>query len=735
MLQRLLRGSLSDIADRGRQELYKSFDRLGTSAQLAAPGAQPMASREAGHGAARRSRAVGAREVDAALGRLRMQGAAHFFAGCENSALGPMLEPALAAELRRVTELADRACAGRLALLGFADLSIGSPIDWHRDPVTGRCAPRVHWSRIDALDAPSLGDSKFIWELNRHQWFLHLGQAYRLTGDERYAAAWTDAVKSWLAANPPQIGINWASSLELAYRLIAWCWSVHLFRLSPRLTDSLFAEILDSSARQARHIERYLSRHYSPNTHLTGEALGLLYVSLVFPDLRAAARWRRLSQRILLQQLRRQVLADGVYFEQSTCYQQYTVETYLHWLILAQRNGIAVPAYVGDAVQGMVDFLVALRRPDGTMPQIGDGDGGRLLPLVRRSSQDFRALFATAAALFRRPDYAWAAGGPAPEVLWLLGPTGQSILEDMVPAPPHQTSRIFERGGYAVMRDHWGPDGQQLIFDVGPLGCPVSGGHGHADLLGIQCSVRGEAHLIDPGTYCYTLDPQWRDYFRGTAAHSTVTVDGLAQAVPAGPFSWRRRPHARLHRWHSSEEFELADAEHGAYRRLADPVVHRRRILFSRGRYWLVIDDLSGQEAHAVRLHFQFATASVNREPQGWVRSHGAKGALLVRTFAPQAQSLDLTIRGTQPCRGWRSPDYGVLVGAATLTVAVTTRLPLRVVTLLLAAEPVEAPPDVEAQFTVDRFELRWTASGETVTVDAQALRVERPGRPPWLIP
>jgi len=674
-------------------------------------------------------------EVRCALERFRARNGAEFFSGCELSAERPALEPGFAVELQRITALADRACAGRLALLGLDDVVIGNPIDWHRDPVTGRCAPLVHWSRIDALDAPRLGDSKFIWEVNRHQWFLYLGQAYRLTGDDRYAVAWTDALQSWLAANPPQIGINWASSLELAYRLIAWCWSVQLFRRSPRLTDSLFAEILDSSARQARHIERYLSRHYSPNTHLTGEALGLLYVSLVFPDLRAAPRWRRLSQRILLQQLRRQVLPDGVYFEQSTCYQHYTVETYLHWLILAQRNAIAVPASVGDALQSMVDFLVALQRPDGSMPQIGDGDGGRLLPLVRRAPDDFRALFATAAALFRRSDYLWAAGGSAPEVRWLLGPAGQSVLDAMVAAPPHRTSRLFERGGYAVMRDHWGPDGQQLIFDVGPLGCPVSGGHGHADLLGIQCSVRGEAHLIDPGTYCYTLDPLWRDYFRGTAAHSTVTVDARAQAVPAGPFSWQRRPRARLHTWRSSEEFDLVDAEHSAYRRLADPVVHRRRILFARGRYWLVIDDLSGREAHTVGLHFQFATASVSREPHGWVRSRGAKGALLVRTFAPHAHSLELATGGTQPCRGWRSPDYGVLVGAATLTATVTARLPLRLVTLLVAADPVEEPPDIAARFSSDRFELRWTIGAETVTVETHALRVERPGRPTWLTP
>src|SRR5205807_1597608 len=148
-------------------------------------------------------------------------------------------------------------------------------------------------------------------------------------------------------------------------------------------------------------------------------------------------------------------------------------------------------------------------------------------------------------------------------------------------------------------------------FDVGPLGSPVRAGHAHADLLGIQCSVFGLPHLVDPGTYGYTVEPVWRDFFRGTAAHSTVLVDGVEQAAPAGPFKWRQRPQARLRRWRSDAAVDFADASHDAYLRigepevgiaavdfadashdaylrLPDPVVHRRRVLFVKPRYWVV---------------------------------------------------------------------------------------------------------------------------------------------------
>ncbi|MCV5714780.1 heparinase II/III-family protein, partial [Escherichia coli] len=75
------------------------------------------------------------------------------------------------------------------------------------------------------------------------------------------------------------------------------------------------------------------------------------------------------------------------------------------------------------------------------------------------------------------------------------------------------------------MRSGWEPDAHHAIIDIGPIGCPVSGGHGHADLLSLQCSIFGEPCLVDAGTYSYGAEPAWRDFFRSTAAHSTVVVD------------------------------------------------------------------------------------------------------------------------------------------------------------------------------------------------------------------
>jgi hypothetical protein len=701
-LRRLPRMSVVEVAGRTRQEASKWWDRMATGDARRRLGGD-------GTGDGRR------------LFCFRETVASRFFAGAVEDDTPSLLEDRVPGFAREVIAKAERILDGRFDLLGYRGLSFGDPLDWRRDPVSGRRSPLVHWSRLDPLDTAAGGDSKVVWELNRHQWLVDLAQAYRMTGDARHARAAAAYVTSWLDANSTGMGINWASSLEVALRLVAWSWMLVLLRRSPDLRPELFARMCASLEDHAAHVEKYLSYYFAPNTHLTGEALGLFYAGTVFPELRGAGRWRELGARILVKELRRQVRPDGVYFEQSTCYQRYSVEIALHFLVLCARRGVSVPAAVGERVQAMLDFLLATRLPQGEAPPIGDADGGWLLPLARRAPGDLRGVFGIAAALFGRSDYAQAAEGIVPELLWLLGSQGLGAFEAMRPSPPSTSaSRLFADGGYAVMRDGWGRKGHQLIFDVGPLGCPASAGHGHADLLSVQCAAYGQAFVVDPGTGTYA-DPAWRRFFRSSGAHSTVTIDGESQAVPAGPFAWRQRPRARLNRWRSTAALDFADAEHDAYGRLADPVRHRRRVLFVKPRYWVLVDDLEGVEPHLVELRFQFGPVDVTPGPPPWVRATAAGRALLVRPFADAPLEARVSEGGLEPLEGWVSPDYGRRQPAPMVVYATTTPLPLRIVTLLLpSAEPEAPPPAVAPLRGKDRqlAGLVFEATGETVSID-----------------
>jgi hypothetical protein len=703
-LQRLRRMELAEIAGRTRQEASKWWDRL------------------AANGARRKpvwSSVDGSRRLEA----FRAAAPLRFFAGAADERTAALLADRTPEAMRDVIAGAEQVLGGRFDLLGYRGLSFGDPIDWHLDPIAHRRAPLVHWSRLDPLDAAAVGDSKVVWELNRHQWLVELGQAYKMTGDERYAQAFASHVVGWLDAQATGQGINWASSLEVALRLMAWCWALVLFRESAAVTPELFARVLGCIEDHAWYVERYLSHYFSPNTHLTGEALGLFYAATMFPELASADRWRERGARIVAGEISRQVLPDGVYFEQSTCYQRYTIEIALHLLILSARNGLAAPPGLGERVQAMLDFLLAVRSPRGEAPHIGDADGGWLLPLARRNPGDLRGIFGTAAAVFGRSDYAWAAGGVVPELLWLLGPAGLDAFGLLCPAPPSTApSRLFADGGYAVMRDQWGAEGHHLIFDVGPLGCPISGGHGHADLLSIVCTAFGEPFVVDAGTGTYA-EETWRSFFRGTAAHSTVMVDGASQAATTGPFGWSQRPRARLRRWLSTEAFDFADAEHDAYGRLPDPVRHRRRVLFVKPRYWVVVDDLEAAESHRIELRFQFGPVKVRLEPGFWARATTAGRALLLRPFASAPLRARLNHGSRRPMEGWISPDYGRYEPAPVIVYSTTAPMPLRIVTLLMpGADPVVPHPSVDPLYREGEglVGLVFQPSRETVSIEGR---------------
>ncbi|HUS09700.1 MAG TPA: alginate lyase family protein [Pyrinomonadaceae bacterium] len=511
---------------------------------------------------------------------------------------------------RETIERAERIAEGRFDLLGLRGLSFGSPIDWQLEPIASKRVPVIHWSKLDYLDAEIAGDKKVIWEFNRHQYFITLGQAYWLTSDERYAKTFFSHLESWMQQNPPKLGINWASSLEIAFRSISWLWAFYFFKDSPSLNPRTFMRALKFLYLNARHLETYLSTYFSPNTHLTGEALGLFYLGTLLPEFNEAGRWKDKGREILLTQLDQHVRPDGVYFEQSSYYHRYTTDFYLHLLILSGCNHETLPAKVEDKLKALLDHLMYITRPDGTTPFFGDDDGGRLLTLDEQPNNDFRAALATGAALFGRADYKFVAAEVAQETLWLLGSPGLEKFDLLQKKEPAKQSVAFKDSGYYVMRDGWTSNANYLLFDAGPHGA-LSCGHAHADALSFELAPGGRTLLVDPGTYTYTGSKEMRDWFRSSPAHNTLTLDGESSSLPAGPFSWKSVAESRAEKWISCEPFDYVEAKHNGYARLRQPATHKRSILFVKHDYWIIRDQVSSEGEHRADLSFHFVAGAV----------------------------------------------------------------------------------------------------------------------------
>src|SRR6202007_1170361 len=123
---------------------------------------------------------------------------------------------------------AERICGHRFDLLGYEGLDYGPEVDWHLDLVHGKRGPRKPWFQIRYLDFEEVGDAKITWELNRHQHLATLPKASRSGGDERFASEIVSQWKPWQRENPSPIGMNWASSLEVAFRSLSWIWTYFL---------------------------------------------------------------------------------------------------------------------------------------------------------------------------------------------------------------------------------------------------------------------------------------------------------------------------------------------------------------------------------------------------------------------------------------------------------------------------------------------------------------------------
>jgi hypothetical protein len=518
-----------------------------------------------------------------------------------------------------IIDIAEAALAGKFSLLGHTGLSFGdSPIDWSLDPVSGKRAPLLHWSKLHPLDPLDGGDPKVVWELNRHAHLVTLGQAYWLTGANRFASAFVEQVSAWIEANPAPLGVNWASSLEVAFRSISWLWALILCADSSEVTPKFYARLLKSLIAHGRHIEKYLSYYFSPNTHLTGEALGLSYLGMALPELKRAKGWRKLGLRILIDQATKQVRDDGVHFEQSSYYHRYTADFYIHLVALMMAGGGRLSRgtrpLLRRKLEEMLDYLMWITRPDGSSPLIGDDDGGRLIKLAPRAANDFRDTLAIGAALFNRGDWKYVAGAAPVEMLWMTGMEGVAHYDRLRAEPPRAISREFSSSGYFVMRDGWRRDSSFVLIDCGPHGAAVGAGHAHSDALSIEFASRGVTWLVDPGTFVYAAESKIRDAFRSTAAHNTVMVDDQPQSIPSNPFSWRTVATCRLHEFAEHGGGIFFQGSHDGYERLHDPVTHRRSALYFKAdpganlpELLIVRDQFTAKKHHRYSIRYHFA--------------------------------------------------------------------------------------------------------------------------------
>jgi len=612
-----------------------------------------------------------------------------FFAENQIPAIVEVLKRRKPKQVEEILSRADWICQHKFDLLGYRDLDYGTEIDWHADRVHGKRSPRRPFHSIRYLDFEQAGDVKVTWELNRHQHLVTLAKAYRLSGNEKFATELFDQWKHWWRENPYPIGVNWSSSLEVAFRSLSWLWVYFLLRDSKICPagwpDLSRADWLQALGLSGRHIERYLSTYFSPNTHLLGEGVALFFIGTLCPELKSAADWKQLGWKIVLQESERQVQSDGLHFEQSVYYHVYALDFFLHARILASRNGVSIPKEFDRTLIRMLDALYLLGRA-GTPPRLGDDDGGRLFDPQRNCAEHMLDPLATGAVLFQRGDFKSLTGDVREETLWLLGADAVERFDALPSAAPPRESVALSSSGLYLMTDS--KTGQQLVIDAGRQGTGTAG-HGHADALSVCISRNGHGILIDPGTCEYVGEGPERNNFRGTSAHNTMQVDGVDQADPQNPFAWKNLPTTTVEQWIPGETFDYFVGSHDGYRRLSSPVVHRRFVFSLKSQFYLVRDVAEGKGEHQLEIFWHLAPELQHQTPHQGHSFASADNAVTLLTAEGNGWAEEVVQKP------W-SPAYGRKETALVAHFTTVARLPAEFVTLFSPqAESAHGPAEL----------------------------------------
>lgn len=557
---------------------------------------------------------------------------------------------------------------------------------WHYDFKSGfRWDPRVFHSRQRLLSWGRQGvDIKVPWELSRCQHLVLLGEAALLTGDENHSQEIIRQVQDWIENNPVGLGVNWNCPMEVAIRAANWIWAYYFCQWCDNPdVDALALKMIPSLIAHARFVRANIEKNEVPSNHYLSNLAGLIYVGIFLSEWPEAQEWLDYSTSEFIQMMEYMVHPDGMFFEASIPYHRLALELFLFPALLLKKNDIPLPDKFWKKLYKMFDFLLYTLKPDGTCFQLGDNDNGRLHIHQPRQVNDHVYLLDIGAIMFGEAKFKLSERMPAPETLWLFGPEGLEVYKRLSRSVS-PGSRAFRHSGVCVLSS----DNSRMLVSCGHHGQRGIGSHSHNDKLSFALFHDGEEWIVDPGTYTYTPEPEWRLCFRSTAYHNTVVVDDQEQSPleMRKPFWIGEDPGAQLVDWHVSPGKERFLGEHRGYSRLSDPVIHRREVLFyNQAPFWLINDHLEAMATHTFSLHFHFGPLRLLTDEEdhlSFLVSNGKEVLLLV--------PLDRHQLTGEKRIGWFSEFYGKKIEGSKLVYEKRTSGVARFSTLLLPASSME---------------------------------------------
>ena len=505
--------------------------------------------------------------------------------------------------------------------------------DWDMEKTN---IPYQFKGEIDWKAKPN-GDEEWCFMLNRHKFWIDLGRAYYLTGNEKYAKAFVAQATHWIDNNPLEDRLKKLSwrRIEAGIRCENWIKAFEYIKNSKSITPAFLEKFMTSLYQHGEYLNSSYSAFSQTSNWGVLEFQGLFTLSNYFSEFKAAPQWKKDATANLETCINLQVLDDGSQWEQSPMYHNEVFHCYMNVNLIAHRKNINLPDAIVQKTKDMAYANVKWQKPNFHQPLLGDSD-----------DTDLRGLLTLSTYLFLDPVLKSRSFSTLDfETYFILGENAIQKYEAIASKKPDFTSIYQKSSGDFFMRSSWQEDATYTSFHLKKLGC----GHGHDNLLHFTIFANNQDYLIDSGRFSY-VDNDWRKFFKSNISHNTLGVDNLPNSIYKD--SWLNETEARSQGDFTTTTtlYDYAEVENTAYKRLVDPVAMKRRMLYLKPNIWIIFDSFSANGTHTYSQYFNFPDKNCVIEDKGLTTTF-AKNNMRIQPIKEVKIKLE---------QSWYSPEYNL---------------------------------------------------------------------------
>jgi hypothetical protein len=200
----------------------------------------------------------------------------------------------------------------------------------------------------------------------------------------------------------------------------------------------------------------------------------------------------------------------------------------------------------------------------------------------------------------------------------------------------------------------------------------------------LNINFKNEDFIVDSGTYKYHTDDLWREYFRSTTAHNTLTIDNMNQSLSGGAFMWLKKADVKTHKTLINEEFDYIRVSHNGYTKQGINVLHQREYFLLKDKFILVIDKLINHEG---KNHNYSQNWHINDECNVELTDKMSiiskkEEFIYLKTYCDEEYNQKLIKGCLDPVCGWNSTTFDLKNPASTIKINSTSKNNINLISL-----------------------------------------------------